>query len=176
MIMPGRLLVKLLRLTLSWQVDYGTMHYCLLKLNADSLLPLVCARQKIGGWFTTNSVCAGNWSMLPPTCCHGLGVITLVHLMSIRLDMNTTTYYQYMNTVRVPPLVHVWHKHATTKWIAFANNIHAQWKKVGKDLVQPKLQLICVKPSFHGFSTSCPVFDRLQCRKTEGEALVHLQC
>ena len=27
--------------------------------------------------------------------------------------MNTTMYYQDMNTVRVPPLACVWHKHAT---------------------------------------------------------------
>ena len=53
-----------------------------------------------------------------------------------------------MNTVRVPPLVHVWHKHTTTKWIAFATYIHAQWPKVDKDLVLDEAKLLASFPGF----------------------------
>ena len=63
--------------------------------------------------------------MPPPTCCHGLGVS--VFNVLIRLDMNTTMYYQDINTVWVPPLA------CTCLAQTCCICIHVQWQKVGKN-------------------------------------------
>ena len=103
----------------------------LLKLNVDSLL-LVWAGQKLEAGLPqgkTNSVCRAmihaTSHLLPwfrgnlPTCC--------VFNVLIRLNMNTTMYYQDMNTVWVPPLVCVWHKHAVfvKRWVRTQLRTHA---------------------------------------------------
>ena len=75
--------------------------------------------------------------------------------------MNTAMYYQYMNTVRVPPLVHVWHKHANC-----ICKLHScSMAKGGQGPSPGGRQTTSLVPRL----SHCPVFDRLQYGKMEGE-------